>query len=132
MNIEYGFDRAKFELVCAEEFVKNLNYDAALVSVGQSWSNLRILIDEICKLKSSAALAAIPPGEPKTMNIENHVENSKKALDLGRERIATGDFDTAIQLFASASSDVRELINHAWRMKHGAALDASPPGENVE
>ena len=65
------------------------------------------------------------------MNIENHVYNSKKALDLGQERIASRDFDSAINLFAAAYSEVRQLMEHAWRMKREAALAAQLPGENV-
>lgn len=65
------------------------------------------------------------------MKIEEHIEFSKKALDLGVESIASNDFEVAIHCFASAYSDVRQLMDHAWRLKRQAALAASPPGENA-
>lgn len=63
MSIEYNFDRAKIELVCAETFVKEKEYDFALESVAKSWTNLLVLIEEICKLKCEAAAAARQTGE---------------------------------------------------------------------
>lgn len=65
------------------------------------------------------------------MNIENHVFNSKKALDYAQAKLNSGDFDSAISLFASAYSDVRQLMEHAWCMKRDAARAEVPAGENV-
>lgn len=66
------------------------------------------------------------------MKINEHFENAKKALDLAQDNLNAGNFVSAIQLLASSYSDVRELMEHAWRMKREAALCASPPGENVQ
>lgn len=51
------------------------------------------------------------------MNIENCIYNSKKALDLCRDKIDSREYDTALSLAASAYSDVRELMEHVWELK---------------
>ena len=63
------------------------------------------------------------------MNIENHVVNSKKAIDYGQAKLNAGDFDSAIRLFSSAYSDVRQLMEHAQRMKRKAVLAKYPARE---
>lgn len=62
------------------------------------------------------------------MNVENHVFNSKKALDYAQAKLNAGDFDSAIGLFASAYSDVRQLMEHAWELKRSASAAERPAG----
>lgn len=66
------------------------------------------------------------------MKIEDHVENSRKALDLGQERILSEDYESAMTLFAAAYAETRALMDHAWRLKRDAMLADRPPGENVQ
>lgn len=64
------------------------------------------------------------------MNIENLVYNSKKALDLGQDKLLSADYDTAIALFASAYTDVRQLLERSWTMKREASSAGAPAGKD--
>jgi len=52
------------------------------------------------------------------MNIENLFYNSKKALDLARDKVDGQDYDTAIEVLASAYSDVRKLMDQVLSLKN--------------
>lgn len=65
------------------------------------------------------------------MNIENHVANSKNCLDLAKEKLDVGDFDQGIVELVMAYSNVRALLEHAWRLKRAKVLEEQPPGENT-
>jgi len=58
------------------------------------------------------------------MNVENHVYNAKNVLDLAREAIAQGNYDTALALLAKGWTDYRELIAHVWELKKASMLPA--------
>ena len=64
------------------------------------------------------------------MNIENHIHNAKKALDLANDEILEHDYNAAIVLLASAYSDVRNLMEEVLKFKHSAAL-ADSPAEDI-
>lgn len=131
MNIEDHFNAAEAYLEMANEKVERQNYTGAQTALTKAYSHTTELLDHVQKLVDLKTEIERPAEGDETMNIDDHIENSKKGLDLGRERIASGDYDSAIHLFASAYSDVRELMEHAWRMKRKDALAANPAGENV-
>jgi len=65
------------------------------------------------------------------MNIENCIYNSKKALDLCRNKIESREYDTALALATSAYSDIRWLVEHVFELKRTASAAARPAGETV-
>lgn len=65
------------------------------------------------------------------MNVEIHIHNSKNLLDQCRESISEGNYETALTLSANVYEQVRELMNHIWRLHREKALAEHPPGENV-
>lgn len=65
------------------------------------------------------------------MNLENHVFNAKNALDHGLHKLNVEEYDASISFFAAAYSEVRALLECAWRIKRKAAIEAQPPGENA-
>lgn len=64
------------------------------------------------------------------MIIEDHFNSAKNMLDRGMIKLNTDQDDAAIDAFAAAYSAVREIIDHAWRLKCEKALSAKPPKGN--
>jgi len=62
------------------------------------------------------------------MNIEEYYHIAKNSLDQGMIKLNTDQDDAAIDCFVTAGSAVREILDHAWRLKCKAALAAKPPG----
>jgi len=63
------------------------------------------------------------------MNIEQHYTNAKNNLELAMVKLNTDQDDEALEAFVSAYSEVRELLDHTWRLKCNKALAAKPPKE---
>jgi len=66
------------------------------------------------------------------MNIEHHYNNAKNCLDLGIVKLNSDQDDSALEAFASAYTEVRQLLDHTWRLKCKRALAAEPPKEDQE
>jgi len=65
------------------------------------------------------------------MNVENHVYNSKTCLDLGQASIESHEYDTALAMLAKAYSNVRQLMEHVWKLKRSASAAERPAGDTV-
>lgn len=64
------------------------------------------------------------------MKLEDHFGNSKKALDMAQDMITSEDYDSALNLLSAAYSEVRELLDHTWRLKRYALLSESSAGKD--
>jgi len=51
------------------------------------------------------------------MNIENHIYNAKKALDIVRDKVAEKDYDISLAMLCNVMTETRDLISHVWSLK---------------
>lgn len=64
------------------------------------------------------------------MEIRTHYNEAKRFIDLGMIKLNSDQDDGALNAFAAAYTEVRELLDHAWRLKYKKALESAPPGGN--
>jgi len=62
------------------------------------------------------------------MNIEHHYTSVKNYLELAMVKLNTDQHDGALNAFASAYSEVRELLDHTWHLKCKKAQESAPSG----
>lgn len=65
------------------------------------------------------------------MNIEQHLHTAKNRLDLVRGCVEQRKYDTALAMLANAWTNIRELIDHIYTLKHEKELAEHPAGEDV-
>jgi len=65
------------------------------------------------------------------MNIENHIYNAKKALDLVRDKVSEQDYDIALAMLCNVMTETRDLISHVWSLKCLKAEVEEPSVEDV-
>ena len=51
------------------------------------------------------------------MNIENHIDVAKNALDLVRDMVDRQDYETALEMFCNLMTENRELIEHVFKLQ---------------
>jgi hypothetical protein len=65
------------------------------------------------------------------MNIENNLTNAKKSLRLARNKVATHEYDTALDALAIAYSHIRKAMDQVLEMKRESERAARPAGDNT-
>jgi hypothetical protein len=65
------------------------------------------------------------------MNIENHIYNAKKALDMVRDKVESQDYDTALAMLCNLMTENRELIEHVYKLHALKAEVSTPAGEDT-
>ena len=62
------------------------------------------------------------------MNIENHIHNAKKSLDLARDKVDRQDYESALAILCIVMTETRELLEHVFAL-HSLQSECSVSAE---
>jgi len=65
------------------------------------------------------------------MNIENHIDVAKNALDIVRDKVDSQDYETALDMLCNLMTENRELIDHVFKLQALKIEVETPAGEDT-